>query len=183
MLPRAASLFHPQASHAVQSPLPMRQRLAYLATLLLLLCPALHAQARPQCQVVPKSFAAMRGCFRPLLVFSSAPNNALLRRQIALLDHDADDMVDRFVLCTPVAPDPHQVSTPLDAPYTILDAQQMTEIRARFHIPASQFAVLLLDEDGSVMLRSSNPVNPARLNVLIDRTPERRAEMLRPHAN
>jgi hypothetical protein len=161
----------------------MRRHHLVLATLLLLLSPALHAQARPQCQVVPKSFAAMRGCFRPLLVFSPAPNDALLGRQIALLDQDADDMMDRFVLYTPVAPDPQRLSTPLDAPYTILDAQQMTEIRARFHIPAAQFAVLLLDEDGSVLLRSSNAVNPARLNALIDRTPERRAEMLRPHAN
>jgi hypothetical protein len=161
----------------------MRHRFFYLATLLLGLSPVLRAQARPQCQVVPKSFAAMRGCFRPLLVFSPAASDPLLRRQIALLDHDADDMMDRFVLCTPVAPDAHQLSTPLDAPYTVLDAQQMTEIRARFHVPASQFTVLLLDEDGSVMLRTSNPVNPARLNALIDRTPERRAEMLRPHAN
>jgi hypothetical protein len=161
----------------------MRRHLLALATLLLPLSPALHAQARPQCQVVPKSFAAMRGCFRPLLVFSPTPNDALLRRQIALLDGNADDMMDRFVLYTPVAPDPRRLSAPLDAPYTILDAQQMTEIRARLHIPASQFTVLLLDEDGTVMLRSNNPVNPARLNALIDRTPERRAEMLRPHAN
>jgi hypothetical protein len=149
----------------------------------LLVSPALRAQARPQCLVVPKSFAAMRGCFRPLLVFSPAPGNALLHRQMALLDSDADDMMDRFVLYTPVAPAGPRLGAPLDAPYTILDAQQMTEIRARFHIPASQFTVLLLDEDGSVMLRSTNPVNPARLNALIDRTPERRAEMLRPHAN
>jgi hypothetical protein len=164
-------------------PSPMRQRHLPNATLLLLLSPVLQAQARPQCQVVPKSFAAMRGCFRPLLVFSPAPNDALLRRQIALLDRDADDMMDRFVLYTPVAPDPHRLSRPLDAPYTILDARQMSEIRARFHIPAPQFTVLLLDEDGSVMLRSLNAVNPARLNALIDQTPERRAEMLRPHAN
>jgi hypothetical protein len=161
----------------------MRLRLPHLATLLLLLSPGLHAQARSQCQVVPKSFAAMHGCFRPLLVFSPASGDALLHRQIALLDRDADDMMDRFVLYTPVAPDAHRLSTPLDAPYTILDAQQMTAIRARFHVPASQFTVLLLDENGNVMLRSANPVNPAQMNALIDRTPERRAEMLRPHAN
>lgn len=161
----------------------MRRHHLAFATLLLLLSPSLLAQARPQCQVVPKSFAAMHGCFRPLLVFSPAPNDALLRRQIALLDRDADDMMDRFVLYTPVAPNARRLGKPLDAPYTILSAQQMDDIRAHFHIPASQFTVLLLDEDGSMMLRSSNLVNPARLNALIDRTPERRAEMLRPHAN
>jgi len=161
----------------------MRPRLPQLATLLLLSRPMLQAQASPQCQVVPKSFAAMHGCFRPLLVFSPTPNNALLRHQIALLDRDADDMMDRFVLYTPITSDPHRLGTPLDAPYTILDAQQRSEIRAHFHVPESEFAVLLLDEDGSVMLRSTNPVNPARLNALIDRTPERQAEMVRAHAN
>jgi len=161
----------------------MRQRLLHFATLLFLVSPALQAQARPQCPAAPKPFAAMRGCFRPLLVFSATRNAALLHGQIALLDGDADDMMDRFVLYTPVASSAGRLSTPLDAPYTILNAQQMTEIRARYHVPASQFTVVLLDEDGRVMLRSSNPVNPARLNALIDRTPERRAEMLRPHAN
>jgi hypothetical protein len=161
----------------------MRRYLPHLAILLLLLSPGLHAQARPQCQAVPKSFAAMHGCFRPLLVFSPQPNDALLRRQIALLDRDADDMMDRFVLYTPVAPKVRHISTPLDAPYTVLSEPQMAGLRVRFHIPESQFAILLLDEDGSVMLRSSNPVSPVRLNALIDRTPLRQAEMRRPGAN
>jgi hypothetical protein len=160
----------------------MRRNLVLVATLLLL-CSGLQAQARPQCQVVPKSFAAMRGCYRALLVFSATPNDPRLKRQAQLLDGDADDMMDRFVLYTPVAAGSQRISTPLDAPYTVLSAAQMGEIRVRFHVPPSQFTVLLLDEDGSVQLRSDNPVNPARLNALIDRTPERRAEMQRPHAN
>jgi|SRR5580700_2708741 Domain of unknown function (DUF4174) len=149
----------------------------------LLLCPRLRAQAQPQCQVVPKTFAAMHGCFRPLLVFSAAGNDPRLHRQMALLDEDADDMMDRFVLYTPVTPDSHRLSTPVDAPYTVLDAQQMAEIREKFHIAPAEFTILLLDENGSVMLRSTNPVNPMRLNALIDRTPLRQAEMRRPGAN
>ncbi|MGC2621430.1 MAG: DUF4174 domain-containing protein [Acidobacteriaceae bacterium] len=160
----------------------MRRHLVFIGTLLLV-CFGVQAQARPQCQVVPKSFAAMRGCYRALLVFSATPNDPRLKRQAQLLDGDADDMMDRFVLYTPVTAEGRRISTPLDAPYTVLSAQQMGEIRAKFHVLPSQFAVLLLDEDGSVQLRSDNPVNPARLNALIDRTPERRAEMLRPHAN
>jgi hypothetical protein len=161
----------------------MRRKTIYLAMLLPLLCPCLRAQARPQCQVVPKSFEAMRGCFRPLLVFSPAPNDARLKRQISLLDSDADDMMDRFVLYTPITDASRQLGKPLDAPYTVLSVPQMSDLRARFHIPAGQFTVLLLDEDGGVLIRSTNPVNPARLNALIDRTPLRQAEMRRPGAN
>jgi hypothetical protein len=65
----------------------------------------------------------------------------------------------------------------------VLDAQQMAEIREKFHIAPAEFTILLLDENGSVMLRSTNPVNPMRLNALIDRTPLRQAEMRRLGAN
>ena len=161
----------------------MRRHCLPLASILLLLAPWLHGQARPQCQVVPQSFAAMRGCYRPLLVFSASPNDPRLRRQISLLDSDADDMMDRFVLYTPISTGGPRLGRPLDAPYTVLASPQMAEIRARFHIPAAQFTVLLLDENGSIMLRSANPVNPGRMNSLIDRTPLRQAEMQRPGAN
>ena len=161
----------------------MRRHLVSLVSFALLLSPCLRGQARPQCQVVPKTFAAMHGCFRPLLLFSATGNDPRLHRQMALLDGDADDMMDRFVLYTPVTPDVHRLSTPVDAPYTVLDAQQMAEIREKFHIAPAEFTILLLDENGSVMLRSTNPVNPVRLNALIDRTPLRQAEMRRPGAN
>jgi len=106
----------------------------------------------------------------------------MLRRQVSMLDEAADDMMDRFVLYTPIVPDGRQVTTPADAPYTILDAKAMAAVRAQFHV-ATGFAVLLLDEDGSVMLRTAVPVSTDRLNALIDKTPLRQTEMLRPHAN
>lgn len=155
----------------------------YPAFLLTLLSGPLHAQARPQCQVIPKSLAAMHGCYRPLLVFSPRVDDARLKRQSALLDSAADDMMDRFVMYTPIVPDGHELSTPLDTPFTVLGPREMGDVRTRFHIPEAGFEVLLLDEDGHVMLRSTAPVDADRLNALIDQTPARRAEMLRPHAN
>lgn len=161
----------------------MRRTYLHLAMLLSLTCLSAPAQARPDCVVVPKSFAAMRGCFRPLLVFSPTPADARLRRQTKLLDSDADDMMDRFVLYTPIAPSPKRIDLPLDTPYTLLGEQQMQFIRKRFHIPQDRFTVLLLEENGAVMLRSASPVDPYRLNALIDELPKRQEEMQRPHAN
>jgi hypothetical protein len=91
--------------------------------------------------------------------------------------------MDRFVLFAPIVPDGHNVSTPSDSPYTILSGDQMKDVRAKFHISTAEFVVLLLDEDGSVMLRSRMPVEADRLNALIDKTPRRQAEAHRPHAN
>ncbi len=155
----------------------------YLSLVPLLLGGYIYAQAGAHCQVVPKSLAAMRGCYRPLLVFSPSPRDPRLKRQTALLDAAADDMMDRFVLFTPIAPDERRVSTPLDAPYTVLGSRELSELRNRFKIPQGEFAVLLLDENGAVRLRSGTPVSVGRLNALIDRTPRRKAEMLRRDAN
>jgi len=140
-------------------------------------------QANPKCQVRPKTLAAMRHCYRPLLVFSPSANDPRLRKQGSILDDAADDMMDRFVLLTPVIPDSRGYQTPLDTPYVVLAAQQMKAIRERFHVPEDQFLVLLLDEDGGEKLRSSGPVGATRLNALIDTMPTRKIERERPHAN
>ena len=158
-------------------------RCCTLALAALLVCGWARAQAGPACAVVPRSLAAMRGCYRPLLVFSPGGDDPRLRRQVALLDAAADDMMDRFVLFTPIVPDGRRVTTPLDSPYTVLDPKEMSAVRAQFHIPTAQFAVLLLDEDARVLLRSAAPLAAARLNQRIDLLPRRQAEKLRPHAN
>ncbi|HVT99726.1 MAG TPA: DUF4174 domain-containing protein [Acidobacteriaceae bacterium] len=142
-----------------------------------------YAQAKLTCAVVPKTLDAMKDCYRPLLVFSANGDDARLKRQVARLDEAADDMMDRFVLFAPIVPDGHKVSTPADSPYTILSPEAMKGVRTKFHIPAAEFVVILLDEDGSVMLRSRIPVDADRLNAVIDKTPRRQAEAHRPHAN
>jgi len=125
----------------------------------------------------------MRNCYRPLLVFSPTAADARLKKQTELLDQDADDMMDRFVMFTPIVPTAKSFSAPLDTPYVILNSQQMQAIRAQFQVPAESFLVLLLNEDLSEKLRSTQPVDPARLNALIDHMPSRKTEMQRPHAN
>jgi hypothetical protein len=146
-------------------------------------CVMAMGQASPKCQVQPKTLAAMHNCYRPLLVFSPAGNDPRLRQQGRILDTGADDMMDRFVMFTPILADTKKFSAPLDTPYVVLSAHEMESIRTRFHIPASSFVVLLLGEDGGEQLRSESPVGLTRLNSLIDASPSRKVEMRRPHAN
>lgn len=159
--------------------------LRWLTTTLILFGGSLAAfgQASPKCQVRPASLTAMRNCYRPLLVFSPSADDPRLKQQGAILDTDADDMMDRFVMLTPILPATRGFQAPLDTPYVVLSAQEMRTIRRRFQIPANRFAVLLLGEDGSIALRSNQPVEAARLNALIDTMPVRKVEEERPHAN
>ena len=60
----------------------------------------------------------MRNCYRPLLVFSPSANDARLKRQSEILDADADDMMDRFVLFTPILPSPRASPRRSTRPYS-----------------------------------------------------------------
>lgn len=156
-----------------------------LALLLLLfsLPVALSAQALLNCKVQPTNLKQMRLCWRPLLVFSPTDHDPRLRQQEAMLDADADDMMDRFVLFTPIVPTIKNLPTPLDAPWTQLSLTEMNSIRSRFHVPEGQFTVLLLDELGQVRLRSQSPIATSLLNQRIDTWPRRKREEARRGAN
>jgi hypothetical protein len=159
--------------------------LALFLSLVFVVAPAplLMAQANLQCQMRPASLKAMRHCFRPLLVFSPSATDTRLKKQSRILDAAADDMMDRFVMFTPILPERRGFVRPLDTPYIVLSGDAMRAIRTRFHIPRDRFEVLLLDENGRVRLRSQRPVDVMRLNVLIDAIPERQVEMRRRDAN
>jgi hypothetical protein len=157
-------------------------RLLFLVALFLP-CASALGQASAKCQVRPKTLSAMRNCYRPLLVFSPTAGDSRLKKQGELLDQDADDMMDRFVMFTPIVASTKSFSAPLDTPYVVLSSQQMQAIRSQFQVPSDGFLVLLLGEDLGEKLRSTRPVDPTRLNALIDQMPSRKLEMQRPHAN
>lgn len=158
-------------------------RRAALALALLLAPLALHAQAKLTCKVQPATLAEAQNCWRPLLVFSPSDHNPQLIAQEHILDQDADDMMDRFVLLVPVVPSAKRTPTPLDAPWTIMPQPQMDHIRARFHIPNNQFQVILLDEMGKPLFHSDHPVTTRYLKAVIHNLPRRKIEKYRRGAN
>ncbi len=144
---------------------------------------AARAQARPGCPEHPRTLAAMRNCYRPLLVFAPSATDPRVKRQQAALDAAADDMMDRDVLFVPVLASAQAFNPPLDAPYAVLPEAVLDEIRRRFHVGAGAFAVVLLGEDGGAKLRAGEPVPMERLNSLIDAMPTRQREMQQPDTN
>lgn len=158
--------------------------LRFVLPLILLVAsaPLLMAQASLSCPMRPSTLDAMRHCYRPLIVFSPSPTDARLKKQGAILDAAADDMMDRFVMLTPVVPDRQRYVTPLDTPYIVLSQREMQSIRARYHIPRDRFEVLLLDEAGHILIRSDRPIDVTRINHRIDALPERQIEMRRKDA-
>lgn len=158
-------------------------RRAALALALLLAPLALQAQAKLSCKVQPTSLAEALNCWRPLLVFSPTDNNPQLLAQEHILDQDADDMMDRFVLLVPVVPNAKNTPTPLDSPWSLMSQHQMDGIRAQFHVPDDHFEVVLLDEMGKPLFHSDHPVTTNYLKAVIHNLPRRKIEKYRRGAN
>ena len=150
-----------------------------LVVLLLIVPLSAFAQASLNCPMRPKTLDAMLHCYRPLLVFSPSATDPRLREQTKLLDAAADSMMDRFVLLTPIVPNPKQYAKPLDTLYIVLSEHEMQAVRVRFHVPSNRFEVLLLNEEGDVAMRSAEPIHVTPMDRLIDTWPRRKREELR----
>ncbi len=135
-----------------------------------------QAQAHAGCSAKPQTLAAMRGCYRPLVVLARSGEDARVREQQRLLDAAADDLRDRNVLYIP------GWQPTLDAPYTVLPPAELDGLRKQFHASSDDFLVLLLGEDGGAKLQSRKPITADRLNSLIDAMPTRKLEMRRAHS-
>jgi hypothetical protein len=140
-----------------------------VVTFLLAVLP-LCAQESSDCPLRPATLAAMRQCYRPLLVFAPATGTPLFKKQQALLDEYADEMMDRNILYVPVPASAAGFNRPLDAPYAVLSRGELAAIRKRFQVDAGKFLVILLNERGAESFRSEAPVSVLRLDAIVDKS-------------
>jgi hypothetical protein len=162
----------------------MRKLVILLPLFPVVLLGGVRAQSNAGCPARPQTLVQMRECYRPLLVFAPSAGDARLAAQREALDSAADDMMDRDVLLVPVlVGGAGGFVAPLDAPYVVLGAAEMADVRRRFGVAAGSFRVVLLGKDGGVKLRSSEPLAVDRLDSLIDGMPMRRLEMQRGHTH
>ena len=142
-----------------------------------------HAQARPGCPEFPKTLAAMRDCYRPVLVFSPSGKDPRFLRQESILDNAADDMMDRFMVFVPLIEKRNTYTAPFDAKSASLTQRRAERARHRFHIRNDEFQVVLLGEDGEEKLSSHEPIGIEKLDTLIDAMPMRKIEEQRRDSN
>ncbi len=161
----------------------MYEMLINLAVIALTSMPGSRAQAPPDCPAHPVTITAMRGCYRPLLVFSPAASNTQFQQQQAFLVKAADAMADRNLLYLPVLKNADRPFALPHAPSAMLPESELIAARKRLHITPGMFRVVLLGKDGGVKLSSASPVSMDTLGNLIDTMPMRRNEMQQGHSN
>ena len=138
----------------------------------------LMPHARAQCAAHPASLAAMRDCYRVLLVFAPRTDGPLLGQQLAQLQTDADGFRDRDLLLVPLLADGSTLPS-ADAgqlPWTVLAPTEAADVRRQFK-HGSGFTAILVGKDGGEKLRRHKPIDAAELFSTIDSMPMRQHEM------
>ena len=137
----------------------------------------MHAQSDP-CPQHPSTLEAMRDCYRPLIIFSPAANDARLHQHLVEFTHHAMDLHERDILIVISAADHQQVATSQSQslPATQLELEEDNQLRDRFKVSKESFVVLLVGKDGGEKLRSEKIVTVDSLNHKIDAMPMRKAE-------
>lgn len=137
----------------------MRRRFLPLAALVLLLVSA-PGPATPQTQAFV-TLAELRNLVRPLLIFAPTPGDPQLATQVRTLEDHLHQTRTLSILPVGV---PLPNNPPTAAKFTDAEARS---IRRRFEVAPTDFAVILLDQEGREIYRSPRPLSMPELARMI----------------
>jgi hypothetical protein len=163
--------------------LPLALRFSVCALLSGFSLSAMTGQTRNQqpsaaCPVQPNTLLAMRGCYRPLLVFAPSLDHPQLVEQFNQLKAHAPELKSRNVLYVPIVPEGHNQPIPgSKVPTARLSEDELAAMRHRFKVEQTDFLVILIGKDGKEKLSNKTPVPVDQLERLIDSMPMHKNEM------
>jgi hypothetical protein len=117
----------------------------------------------------------LRGNARALLIFAPDTNNSALRRQMDLLTGHDLELSTRDTVFVPIITQSHG-SSDLSFGENIRSGTYSDQLSARkkFGIKYNDFAIILLDKDGTEQFRSTTPVPITSISTIIDGIPSGR---------
>ena len=132
--------------------------------------PLAHVTAAAVASQPPRTLAAMRNHYRPLLVFDGGQAELTRRQRKALEGHD-DDLRQRQILLVSLEGRGHGL------PGVTLAPAEQEAARKRFGVAPGEFTVILIGKDGGEKLRSHQPLSWETLQQTVDAMPMRQQEM------
>ena len=164
-------------------PFPLALRVPVYAVIAAFSLAAMNGQTRsPQpsagCPAQPNTLRAMRGCYRPLLVFAPSLDNPQLVQEFNQLKAHAIELKSRSVLYVPIVPEGHNQPIPgSKVPTARLSEDELAAMRHRFKVQPPEFLVILIGKDGEEKLSNTAPVPVDEMERLIDSMSMRKSEM------
>lgn len=117
------------------------------------------------------SLAELQGSARVLMVFAPDTNSPDFNRQLQLIERHAFELAIRNTVVVPVSTaknvDDHFAFENLP----LFSAGETASVRNRFHVHAGDFEVLLINQDGTVQIRSASPLDIHELVASLDGQP------------
>ena len=159
-------------------PFPLALRFSVFAVIAGFSLAAITGQTRnPEpsagCPAQPNTLRAMRGCYRPLLVFAPSLENPQLVEEFNQLKAHATELKSRSVLYVPIVPEGHNQPIPgSKVPTARLSEDELAAMRHRFKVEPPDFLVILIGKDGEEKLSDKAPVPVNQLERLIDSMPK-----------
>lgn len=133
--------------------------------LMLLLGTCVAQEAHPLSQ--------LQGTTRILMVFAPDSNSASFKRQLQLIDRHTFELSSRNTVVVPVSTSILDANLFGGEQFPLSSTSDQVYARTRYHVQATEFTVLLLNEDGVETLRSPNPVDIHQLTAKLDALPLR----------
>jgi hypothetical protein len=117
----------------------------------------------------PPSLTQLQNNARILIVFAPNPNSPSFKRQLELLERHSFELSIRNTVVVPVS----TASKLSDELFTFENLPLRTpveqaDMRSRFRVKPGEFLVILLDQTGSVQIRSAFPVDIHELVASLD---------------
>jgi hypothetical protein len=118
------------------------------------------------------SLTQLQNSARVLMVFAPDANSANFKRQLELIERHSFELSIRNTVVVPVS----TASRFGDELFTFENlplgtAREQADARNRFHVQPGEFLVILLDQDGSIQIRSGAPVDIHELTASLDSLP------------
>ncbi len=129
------------------------------------------------CPPQPNTLRAMRGCYRPLLVFAPSLDHPQLVEEFNQLKAHATELKSRSILYVPIVPEGHNQPIPgSKVPTARLSEDELAAMRHRFKVESADFLVILIGKDGEEKMSATAPIPVDQLERLIDSMPMRKNE-------
>jgi len=117
------------------------------------------SQAQPSSPAAPAPLPQLQNT-RVLIVFGPAVDSPAFRAQLQLLERHSFELSRYNTVVVPVSSGPNLSSAHFAFEHaTLTGADQEAAARTRYHIAPGEFAVVLVNPDGSEQSRSTTPID------------------------
>jgi hypothetical protein len=114
----------------------------------------------------------LQGSARVLIVFAPDTNSVNYKRQLQLMERHSYELTERNIVVVPVSPVAVTSESGFNGENLPLETiGDQAEARSRFHVQPGDFLVILITQDGTEQIRSTNPVDIHQLVAKLDSLP------------